>query len=597
MAERKYSIGQILMKSLTSKQIAGLLTAVSASTDLNIYMEKFEKIDPDMATTVKKILATDQDSASRGKTGRLTSLQRTMEYWFSLWRNYDGIISEVGDEEGKYAVQDHHWEEPYFDGGSLARDLEPIAEDMLTLMEDVYDEVDDPDLFLEALKEIDDQIGSYPEWMGADYGEPCVLEEKLTQCVLKWLWLSSHRERNPGQTFAEKAFYIENAFEMVALDENEFTGFFIRLPDGVCREIYEFLKEGDHHMNLDNTYSAWHHINHNYEERFDAGNYLESCRKYLDKNWRYGRPLVDEALKQNDFQKAESFLVKTFSSYLEGHGEKRWYPEASLLLIEKSSFVNKGDEEIASLLTSWADVAKRLKHPGRSAAAALQAVAFHTPENWNTVLKAYRSLSNPDTQGTLAPLFVQWKNEMAARSYPYFMDSRKVTDTWIHWLIDAILDVKQDKEWFLNKLAEWLSDLKDNTKAVKKQWRWLALLTRDLPQSEKIKVKHPSFWETVLPEGDSRGDLTASRRKGLREMKAGLYLKTALEVWQKQLRRIVPDPANAHKSNYEEYARWAQALFELNRDEYSVLISHWRKKHNRRRNLWRDMKARHLPVG
>jgi hypothetical protein len=168
------------MKSLTSEQIAGLLTVVSASTDLNIYMEKFEKIDPDMATTVKKILATDQDSASRGKTGRLTSLQRTMEHWFSLWRNYDGIISEVGDEEGKYAVQDHHWEEPYFDGGSLALDLEPIAEDMLTLMEDVYDEVDDPDLFLKALEEIDNQIGSYPEWMGADHGEPCVLEEKLT---------------------------------------------------------------------------------------------------------------------------------------------------------------------------------------------------------------------------------------------------------------------------------------------------------------------------------------------------------------------------------------------------------------------------------
>ncbi len=62
------------MESLTTEQIANLLTIVSGSTDLNIYMEKFEKIDPDMAMTVKKILNLDQDSSGRGKTGRLASL-------------------------------------------------------------------------------------------------------------------------------------------------------------------------------------------------------------------------------------------------------------------------------------------------------------------------------------------------------------------------------------------------------------------------------------------------------------------------------------------------------------------------------------------
>ena len=76
MAKRKYSIGQMLMKSLTTEQIANLLTIVSASTDLNSYMEQFEKIDLDMAMTVKKILELDQDSSGRGKTGPYTSLQR-----------------------------------------------------------------------------------------------------------------------------------------------------------------------------------------------------------------------------------------------------------------------------------------------------------------------------------------------------------------------------------------------------------------------------------------------------------------------------------------------------------------------------------------
>ena len=79
-------------------------------------------------------------------------------------------------------------------------------------------------------------------------------------------------------------------------------------------------------------------------------------------------------------------------------------------------------------------------------------------------------------------------------------------------------------------------------------------------------------------------------------MKAGLYLPDVLEIWKKHLRRIIPDPANAHKSNYEEYAYWAEALLELNKDEYHALMAQWQRKHNRRRNLWRDLKAMNLPV-
>lgn len=243
MLKSKSSIGQMLLKSLTSEQISNLLTVVSASTDLNMYMEEFEKIDIDMATTVKKILAAQKDSAGRGKTKRLASVQRIMEFWHSLWRNWDDIVSEVGDEDGKYAVQDQHWEPPYFDGWSLAQDLEPVAEDMLSLIKDVYGEVDDPDFFLKALEEIDAQIGFYPEWMGVEHGEPCGLEEKVTRCVLKWLWLSSQHERNPGQTLAEKAFDLADRFEMVALDENAFIDFLSGFRTTGAGKFMNFLKE------------------------------------------------------------------------------------------------------------------------------------------------------------------------------------------------------------------------------------------------------------------------------------------------------------------------------------------------------------------
>ncbi len=56
MPRKKVNIGQMLVQSLTSEQIAGLLTVISSASDLNLYMEKFDETDPDLADAVKRIL-------------------------------------------------------------------------------------------------------------------------------------------------------------------------------------------------------------------------------------------------------------------------------------------------------------------------------------------------------------------------------------------------------------------------------------------------------------------------------------------------------------------------------------------------------------
>ena len=64
-----------------------------------------------------------------------------------------------------------------------------------------------------------------------------------------------------------------------------------------------------------------------------------------------------------------------------------------------------------------------------------------------------------------------------------------------------------------------------------------------------------------------------------------------MDVWKEHLHLIVPNPADAYKSDYTDHAAWCKAVHELNQNTYTALLSRWRKKHNRRRNLWRDMKA------
>jgi hypothetical protein len=79
-------------------------------------------------------------------------------------------------------------------------------------------------------------------------------------------------------------------------------------------------------------------------------------------------------------------------------------------------------------------------------------------------------------------------------------------------------------------------------------------------------------------------------------MKAGPSLHLAMDVWKDHLHLIVPDPTNVYKSDYSHHAAWCKAVRELNQKAYKSLISRWRKTHNRRRNLWRDMKAIGLSV-
>jgi hypothetical protein len=177
------------------------------------------------------------------------------------------------------------------------------------------------------------------------------------------------------------------------------------------------------------------------------------------------------------------------------------------------------------------------------------------------------------------------------------MDAPRVSDSWVHWLIEASLDPKKKKKWFTNKLNGWLNDLKKDKRIFKKQWHWLARLTSDLPDSKRLVRKYPVFCKTALPAEASADDLLGTfRNRGLKKMNAGLNLNIAMEVWKDHLHLIMPDPADAYKSDYTDHAAWCKAVHELNKNSYSALISQWRKKHKRRRNLWRDIRAIGLSV-
>ena len=84
LKKKKLNIGQLLMKSLTSDQIALLLDVVASGVDLSRYMDDLKKADPDMAATVGKVLKSCGAKAEVGAGTRLVSDQRSIENWNSL---------------------------------------------------------------------------------------------------------------------------------------------------------------------------------------------------------------------------------------------------------------------------------------------------------------------------------------------------------------------------------------------------------------------------------------------------------------------------------------------------------------------------------
>ena len=134
------------------------------------------------------------------------------------------------------------WHPPYFDPTALADDLEKVAQPMLEWLDRVFPLAKEPELFAQALQQIDENIGGYPEWMqGGD--EFCGLGPQATACVLRWTWRAceGHAAQRPG--VPRSGFYgLEQECVRVGLDEDQCFKFFVALPEESRREIHAGLE-------------------------------------------------------------------------------------------------------------------------------------------------------------------------------------------------------------------------------------------------------------------------------------------------------------------------------------------------------------------
>lgn len=187
----KEAIAEALQRNLTAEEIRRIAASAVLDLDPAARTRLIGRLGPETGGALDRLLKGGGGGRSRGTAHVATpSEERIRKDWKRAWSEWDRCVSESGDKDGKYVVQEHHWEEPYFDGSALADDLEPIAKRMWKVLPRVFDGDLDPGFsFAEAIAESADEIGTgLPEWIDPSAGDGTQLGPVATGCLLEWEW-------------------------------------------------------------------------------------------------------------------------------------------------------------------------------------------------------------------------------------------------------------------------------------------------------------------------------------------------------------------------------------------------------------------------
>lgn len=112
----------------------------------------------------------------------------------------------------------------------------------------------------------------------------------------------------------------------------------------------------------------------------------------------------------------------------------------------------------------------------------------------------------------------------------------------------------------------------------------------------ELKRASPAL-HALLSRGSKRkGKLAESARRWARRFRGQELLPEVLAFWKRNAASLIPDPAQVVGSDYTRCAEWLAAVLDLDRRSYRRILRDWSVKHRRRRNLWRALEKRRLPL-
>ncbi len=549
------------------------------------------QLGEDTGTTLCSILHQLED---QGAAAPQPSLHRLEQEWRQAWSAWDDIIEESSHEEGEFIEQEAHWEPPYLDVCTIAERLEAVAERLLPIVDGVLQHQLDPDF--ELMEEVDGDIraigADLPEWFGEHHFD-WLLGPKLTALVLRWQWLSAPGGAT-GYTVLEDIRMAEADSDRWSLDGETLLAFVHSMPDDHQRELLAGMTaERDAPpwaYVLTQTRSPWFTVYKELTQRWNPAGELAICRAAIASDWSLAIPVLEDLLERDALDEAEPVIEQALATLLYLRGGERWSPIEGLLLDHRTlRYRHPPTTQLPDLLRLCSQVATRHGDGELASAWETQAILYERWHDWDAVLDHLATLRASSEPRIAEHFFGLWSALLVQRANRYHHGQKTgLVESWIPILTQALWE-ETSSERTLIELRTWLDGATSSPKSFGFARPWLAVLTQDLG----LEGAAPTLMELLSEQCSTDAP---SRRVQLRRVGAATLVPQLLAIWRHHAPSLVPDPRHNHKSSYGSHAAWLGAVHELDAEAYERILETWKRHHGRRRNLWKAISAKGLPV-
>lgn len=565
------------------------------------------RLGPDTGAALRRAM---QPSAKKASPN--PGPAKVLQEWNKAWEDWNGIISEACDEDGKYVAQEHHWEQPYFDPLSVTDDLEPIAARMAALLPRVFDENLDPDCsFAEVAAESVDEIGSsLPEWMGPFDNEGFCLGPKATGCLVEWELRKCRRDGQSLFHLIDKLRALEEDNCGLALDEKTLGAFVRGLGKDAKRGVLEGIRahrdEDRWKKVLNSAHSGWFKIYKDLCRGQDRSEYLETCRSRISQDWSLAIPVVKELTRKKTNEELCHVCAAAATSYLCIRDGKNWDPCETLIASRCGGpRSEKPDDRFIPLLTAWQQASAALGRDDTAEAIRLQSRLLADWRNWDKALAAFNRVPSPDLDALRDKLFAQWRSLVTEKSVERFDFDR---DQFNHWekphpgrslvraLVDAACQGGASAAGLQENIRQWIKGVEADRNSLRRGLNELARLSLDLESGDWLRTLSPTLAQILARGWATDKALLASRRNWLSRLGMTAMIPELQAFWKRNMLQLIPDPASDAGSNYERCVDWLRAFWEIDPDAAKRLIGEWGAVHWRRRSLWRTVRKKGLPM-